>query len=105
METPNFEYINKLSRGDNAVKKMLVDIIKSEFSQEKEEYFKSFNEKKFKKIEENVHKLKHKISILGLKKSCNLANLYEYNLREKSIDGSNDFEKILEIITNFIEKL
>jgi len=40
-----------------------------------------------------------------LKKSCNLANLYEYNLREKSIDGSNDFEKILEIITNFTETL
>jgi|TARA_B110000967_G_scaffold210022_1_gene269615 predicted HAD superfamily phosphohydrolase len=105
METPNFEYINKLSRGDDAVKKMLVDIIKSEFSQEKEEYFKSFNEKNFKKIEQNVHKLKHKISILGLEKSCSLANLYEHNLRDKSIDGSNDFEKILEIITNFTETL
>ena len=105
MEKPNFEYINKLARGDEEVKKMLLDVIKSEFPEEKKDYFESFEKKDYKKIEENVHKLKHKISILGLVKSYELANNYEHNLREQNISGSKDFEQILDTITNFIEKL
>jgi hypothetical protein len=105
MEHPNIDYVNKLSRGDEAVRKMLIDVIKSEFPEEKKEYFKSLNNKDFKKIEENVHKLKHKISILGLEKSYELAIVYEHNLRGKSIVGSKGFEKTLTTITNFIETL
>jgi hypothetical protein len=105
MENPNIEYIDELSRGDVAVKKLLIDVIKSEFPEEKKEYFESFNIKNFKKIEENVHKLKHKISILGLGDRYGLANTYEQNLREGSIDGFKEFEKTLAIITDFIETL
>ncbi|TXD56544.1 Hpt domain-containing protein [Polaribacter sp. IC066] len=105
MEKPNIDYIEQLARGDAAVRKTLVDVIKSEFPEERKEYFESFEKKDFKKIEENVHKLKHKISILGLEKSYGLANAYEHNLRESSIDGSKDFEKTLTTITDFIEIL
>ncbi|MGK0414546.1 MAG: hypothetical protein ACJA1B_002773 [Polaribacter sp.] len=105
MEHPNIEYINKLARGEEPIRKMLVDVIKSEFPEEKKEYLKSFVNRDFIKIEENVHKLKHKISILGLEKSYDLAKIYEDNLREKSIVGYKDFEKTLETITKFIETL
>ncbi|UAM99335.1 Hpt domain-containing protein [Polaribacter litorisediminis] len=105
MEHPNIEYINKLARGDEAIRKMLIDVVKSEFPEEKKEYLQSFSNRDFKKIEENVHKLKHKISILGLEKSYDLAKIYEHNLREKSIVGSKDFEKTLGTITKFIETL
>ena len=105
MEKPNFDYIDSLARGDEEVKKMLLDVIKTEFPEEKKDYFESFNQKDLKKTEENVHKLKHKISILGLVKSYELANVYEHNLREKSLSGYEDFEKIIETITEFIETL
>jgi hypothetical protein len=105
MEKPNFEYIDKLARGDDEVKNMLLDVIKTEFPEEKKEYFESFNTRDFKKTEENVHKLKHKISILGLVKSYELANKYEHNLREESIDGYENFEATLANITNFIETI
>lgn len=103
MEKPNFEYIDKLARGDEEVKQTLLEVIKTEFPLEKIEYFESFNKSNFKETEENVHKIKHKISILGLENRYNLANNYEHNLREKSTTGSKDFELTLNIITDFIK--
>jgi DNA polymerase III delta prime subunit len=105
MESPNFEYIDSLARGDENVRNILLEVIKTEFPEEKKEYVENFEKKDFKKIEENVHKLKHKISILGLVKSYELANEYEHNLRENSIEGYKDFEIILTTITNFVETL
>lgn len=105
MESPNIEYIEKLSKGDIIVKKMLIDVIKTEFLEEKEKYFENFRKRKLKDIEENVHKLKHKISILGLKDGHNFADLYEQNLRKKSTHGYEDFEKTLVTMSDFIETL
>ena len=105
MEQPNLEYINQLARGDESIKKELIDVIKTEFPGEKNEYYESLQESSFKKIEENVHRLKHKISILGLEKSYKKANEFEHNLREHSLKGQQDFEKILIAITNYIETI
>jgi hypothetical protein len=43
---------------------------------------------------QSVHKLKHKISILGLEKSY-LAEEYESNLKNNSTNLHSDFESIL----------
>ncbi|WP_298777659.1 Hpt domain-containing protein [uncultured Polaribacter sp.] len=105
MSKPNLSYIDQLSRGEESVKKTLIDVIKTEFPQEKKDYFESVKENNFEKIEENVHRLKHKFSILGLEKSYKLANDFEHNLREKSIKGQQEFEKVLIIITNYLETI
>lgn len=105
MEIPNLEYINQLARGDEAIKNELIEVIKTEFPEEKEDYVSSVTAQDFKKTEENVHRLKHKISILGLEKSYKVANQFEHNLREKDLTGQKDFEKILEAITNYIETI
>jgi hypothetical protein len=105
METPNLNYINQIARGDNSIKKTLIDVIKTEFPDEKEDYYESLKEKEYKKIEENVHRLKHKISILGLEKSYTKANNFEHNLRENSLEGQQDFDEILIAITNFIKTI
>lgn len=105
METPNLEYINQLARGDESIKNELINVIKTEFPEEKKDYFESLKQNDFKKIEENVHRLKHKISILGLEKSYKLANEFEHNLREHSLERQKDFEKILIAITNYIETI
>jgi HPt (histidine-containing phosphotransfer) domain-containing protein len=104
-ETPNLNYVNQLARGDEAIKNELITVIKTEFPEEKEDYYKSVKEQEFKKIEENVHRLKHKISILGLEKSYKIANEFEHNLREHSLKKQQDFEKILIAITNYIETI
>lgn len=105
MEQPNLDYINQLARGDTSIEKTLIDVIKTEFPEEKQDYFDSIEKKAFKKIEENVHRLKHKISILGLEKSYEIANEFEHNLREHSLKRQEDFEKILEVISEYIETI
>ena len=79
MEQPNLSYINNLSGGDKAFEAKLIGIIKEEYPVEKAIYIKNIELKNFKEAAENVHKLKHKISILGLEKSYNTANTFEEN--------------------------
>jgi|TARA_B110000495_G_scaffold154375_1_gene137532 HPt (histidine-containing phosphotransfer) domain-containing protein len=105
MEKPNLNYVNNLSGDDNNVKKLLIDVIKTEFPEEKKEYYENYESKEFKKIEENVHRLKHKISILGLEESYEIANEYEHNLRNKCTDKSDDFDIILLVITEYLKTL
>jgi HPt (histidine-containing phosphotransfer) domain-containing protein len=105
MEQPNLEYIDQLARGDESIKNELITVIKTEFPEEKKEYYDSLENKEFKKIEENVHKLKHKISILGLEKSYEIANEFEHNLRELSLEKQQDFENILKAISDYIETI
>ena len=105
MEQPNFSYIDQLSRGDDVFKQKLLDIIKIEFPEEKAIYLKNIESRKFKEAAENVHKLKHKISILGLEKSFVVATNFENNLIESSDLGREEFEDVLEVMTNFLSKL
>ncbi|WP_237275405.1 Hpt domain-containing protein [Tenacibaculum ovolyticum] len=105
MEKPNLEYVIKLANGDESVRKMLIDVIKTEFPEEKKDYYDSLKNKEFKKIEENVHRLKHKISILGLEKSYKIANEFEHNLRELNLDKVEDFEKILIVISTYLKTI
>jgi HPt (histidine-containing phosphotransfer) domain-containing protein len=105
MEQPNFSYINELSGGDEAFKQKLITIIKTEFPEEKSTYFNNIESKKFKEAAENVHKLKHKISILGLEKSYEVAANFENNLIQNSEIGKVEFENILSTITNFLTHL
>jgi len=105
LELPNLSYINALSGGDKAFKLKLISIVKEELPQEIEVYERNIKLKKFKEAAENVHKLKHKISILGLETSYEIAIEYEENLKQNSIQFKNKFEDILEEMTRFITTL
>jgi HPt (histidine-containing phosphotransfer) domain-containing protein len=105
MEKPNLEYINQLSRGDESIRAELIDVIKKEFPKERKDYFNSLENMEYKKIEENVHKLKHKISILGLERSYEVANEFEHSLRELNLNKKEDFDKILVVISDYIETI
>ncbi|WP_397364619.1 Hpt domain-containing protein [Olleya sp. R77988] len=105
MEQPNQTYINSLSGGDQAFKQKLIDVIKKEFPEEKQIYFDNYNAKNYKLAADNVHKLKHKISILGLEKGYNVAVSYEESLLEGNSNFKEDFETILENITAYLETL
>lgn len=105
MEQPNLSYINSMSGGDKAFEKKLIDIIKGEFPKEKDVYFKNVAAENYKLTADNVHKLKHKISILGLEKSYDVAVNYENNLIDGNTNGRIEFESILQIMTDFLETL
>lgn len=104
-ETPNLNYIKELSGGDDAFEKKILAVIKAEFPEEKKVYYKNLKANEYKLVSENVHKLKHKISILGLEKSYDLAVDYENNLRENDSTLKNEFESILQNITQFLNQL
>ena len=105
MEKPNLSYIHKMSGGDKAFEQKLITIIKGEFPEEKKVYFENSTAKNYKLTAENVHKLKHKISILGLIKNYEIANEFETNLRKLDLNGQEDFEKILRLITQYIKTI
>jgi HPt (histidine-containing phosphotransfer) domain-containing protein len=105
MEKPNLEYVEQLAGGDKSLRKRLIDIIKNEFPEEKEAYYKSLKNKDYKKTEENVHRLKHKIIILGLEENYKIANKFEHDLREFNLDRVEDFDKILIAISYYLKTI
>ncbi|MDT0558977.1 Hpt domain-containing protein [Ichthyenterobacterium sp. W332] len=105
MEQPNLSYIESMSAGDKAFEQKLIDIIQKEFPEEKQVYFDNISAENFKEAAENVHKLKHKISILGLVKSYEVAVGYEHNLIDGSALGKEEFESILQNMTDFLKTL
>lgn len=105
MEQPNLSYINSMSGGDKAFEKKLIGIIKAEFPKEKQVYFDNLTAENYKLTAESVHKLKHKISILGLEKSYEIAVEFETNLLEGKTTCQEQFESILTNITNYLKTL
>ena len=104
-DQPNLNYINSLSEGDKSFEMKILGIIKKEFKEEKNTYYNNMKNDNFKLCAENVHKIKHKISILGLEKSYEIAEQYENNLREGNYELQNRFSDILNKVTNYLNKL
>ncbi len=105
MEQPNLSYIESMSGGNEAFEKKIIGIIKVEFPEEKHVYFENIGANNFKAAAENVHKLKHKISILGLERSYTLADDFETNLKNESTTGKDEFDAILHLMTDFLETI
>lgn len=106
MEQPNLSYIQSMSRGDQAFEQKILDIIKKEFPEEKKIYFNNLKKHDYKLTAENVHKLKHKISILGLEKSYKIAENFEKKLKENNDASDKEvFNDILQNMTQFLATL
>jgi len=105
MEQPNFSEIDKIANGDKAIEQKIVSVILKEFPVEKEMYFEYLGLKNNERTAAYVHKLKHKISILGLVKGYEIATIYEENLKIDCYDYQEDFEQVLAVITTYLSKL
>ena len=104
-ESPNLSYIKSMCDNDSDFEQKLISIIKEEFPKEKEEYFHNLKSNNFKLTAGNVHKLKHKISILGPEKSYGIAVAFEHNLLEGKTDLNQEFESILNTMTDYLQQL
>ncbi|MEC4003994.1 Hpt domain-containing protein [Flavobacterium sp. SUN052] len=105
MELPNTEYIDQLSAGNEEFRAKMVSIIKMELPLEIDAYQDKIQTQNYKIAAECVHKLKHKISVLGLEKSYYIAEQFEDNLKEGSTNLQIEFEKTLALMQEFVNCL
>ena len=81
----------------------LISVLKKELPVEYQEFQQNFEEKNFIKTAENVHKLKHKISILGLTKGYEEAALFENDLKNhQDISRYNSFVQVIKSMMDFL---
>jgi hypothetical protein len=105
MEEPNSDYIDQLS-GDNVeFRNKLIKILKRELPEEAQDYYNFIQEKNYASAAASVHKLKHKVSILGLNKSYYIAERFEDNLKESSLELQQDFDVIIEMMQEYVKNL
>jgi len=105
METPNLNYINELAGDDSEFKGAFIKILKNEFPAEKLEYLDNIESNRTEEASQNVHKLKHKMNILGLEESYKIAVIFEEELRLGNIRLKNDFMKIMNTIENYLKTI
>lgn len=103
-EIPNVNYIDGLSKGDELFVKKILGIVVRELPVEIETYQKYLEEGNYSKTADAVHKLKHKVRILGMEEGYLLAEKYEQNLKSEDLGLKSDFEEILETMLFFVRK-
>lgn len=104
-EIPNLDYIKELSAGDEMFEKKFITIIKEEFPREKETYLENLKNENYRETMDIVHKIKHKINILGLQNGYRLAVRYEEELRYGNPGLQTDFLAILKTMETYIKSL
>jgi hypothetical protein len=105
MEQPNLQYIDKLSGDNIEFRTKLIGILKKELPEEIKGYTEEMANFNFSYASQSVHKLKHKISILGLEKSYYIAEEYEDNLIKGTTILKLEFETILKSMQDFVDCL
>lgn len=104
-EKPNLNYLKEISEGDDDFEQKMIVIVKKELPVEINSYEIFLKENNFIQAAEVVHKIKHKISILGLEKSYQTAIDYEEDLKNKKLNLKLEFEQILNSMSNFVNDL
>ncbi|MBQ0733840.1 Hpt domain-containing protein [Aquimarina celericrescens] len=104
-ETPNLTYIKELAAGSDAFEQKIISIIKREFPEELHEFLDNYTAKSFSKAAENVHKLKHKIGMMGFEKGYQTAIDFEEGLKNNDTSLYSEFMLILESIEYFLKTL
>jgi hypothetical protein len=105
MEEPNIEYILKLSGGEESVRRRLITVLQYELPIEIEGYYTNIKSNQWQQAAFHVHKIKHKIAILGLEENYAMAEIYENQLAENRRDLQIEFEKTLTLMLNFVNSL
>ena len=96
MEKPNLFVIKEIAGDDLDFQQNLLNIIKKEFPEETEDFKKNMASKNYKEASNNVHKIKHKISLLGLTKGFEIATNFEKQLK---VNETQLHPKFLEILS------
>lgn len=104
-EIPNLDYIKEISGGNEEFEKKFLSIIQTEFPKEKEDYNDFLKSGQLEESAKVVHKIKHKLGILGLSGGYKMAIQYEEDLKIGNIALKDNFEEVLSVVEEFILKI
>lgn len=104
-EVPNLDYIREIAGGNEEFEKKFLSIIQVEFPKEKEEYTNLLHAGDFEESAKVVHKIKHKLGILGLNAGYKMAIKYEEDLKMGNTALQDEFEGVLDAVEEFILKI
>ncbi|MGY3793873.1 Hpt domain-containing protein [Aquimarina sp. 433] len=104
-EAPNLSYIKELSAGSEEFEEKIIGLLKREFPEEKNEFLNNYNSSVFKAAAENVHKLKHKIGMLGFEDGYETTIAFEEGLLKGEYSLFSKFMLILDSIDEFLKNL
>ncbi|MDY8134639.1 Hpt domain-containing protein [Aquimarina sp. 2201CG5-10] len=104
-ETPNLIYIKELAAGSEDFEQKLIQIVKREFPEEKEEFLNNYKQQVFSKAAENVHKLKNKIGMMGFEEGYQVTIDFEEELKGNNPTLYPEFMLILDSIEHFLQTL
>ncbi|WP_158976694.1 Hpt domain-containing protein [Cellulophaga sp. L1A9] len=104
-QQPNLDYIKDLSGDDIEFEQKFIAVLREEIPLEKQEYIRCITAENFKDTASIVHKLKHKLNILGLKEDYKLSVIYEEDLKKGDASLNDKFLFILNKIENYIKNL
>ncbi|WP_435416649.1 Hpt domain-containing protein [Polaribacter aestuariivivens] len=102
METPNLNYVREISGGDKDFEASVLSILKAEFPLEFLAIKKNFENNNYEQVSFDIHKIKHKISMLGMKKSFELASELERNIKNGDLEQYNKFVDVLNRINVYL---
>ncbi|WP_136467674.1 Hpt domain-containing protein [Flagellimonas onchidii] len=105
VEQPNLEYIKEISGGNEEFEKKFLSIIQTEFPKERTEYLENLENDNLEESAKVVHKIKHKLGILGLTEGYKLAIKYEEDLKYGDTKLKEEFQQILQSVEEFILKI
>ncbi|MFH6602474.1 Hpt domain-containing protein [Maribacter algicola] len=104
-ESPNLAYVVELAgTSDFDFEQKFVASLKHEFSMNLGKYLFHINRGEPRAAAEMVHKLKHKIRVLGMPKASDFAEQHEEKLHIGDTELDEDFKKILKTIDIFLKE-
>ena len=103
MEAPNLNYIKELSGGDKDFEESILTVLKKEFPEEYSLFNENFSKKDYLEAANNVHKIKHKIRILGLKDGLELASKFEKDLKKSDTKLYKEYINVLNKIHVYLK--
>ncbi len=104
-EKPNLNYIKEIAGGNEEFEKKFLSIIQAEFPNEKKDYTRLLQEQELEESAKVVHKIKHKLGILGLNGAYKLAIKYEEDLKYGDTKLKDEFMDVLITVEEFILKI
>lgn len=102
METPNLNYLKQISGGDLDFENNFLSILKLEFLIEYSVLSNNFKNSDFDKVALDIHKIKHKIGMLGMINSVYLASECEKDIIKGNTEQYKDLVLILERISVYL---
>jgi len=105
MDIPDLSTIEQISKGNNEFKGKLLTILKEELPVEIDQLESNIENKEWTLAAEDVHKLKHKISLLKMENDYKLAQAFETDLSKGNLKLHEDFMEIMKNITIFLNAL